>query len=392
MKKLLLFLAVLVLFLSSCNSTKKNLQRGNYDEIITKSVKKLIKNPDNTKDAILLDKAYNLANERDFDAVKYLKLEGQPESWDRILQHYSSLKNRQNQIKAVMPLKLNGQLTNYKQEDYDAEIVKAKRKAASYFYANGKRLLASNDKVLIRQAYGELIRAKSYAGFSYLDLDNLISEAQYKGISRVFVEVENTSLFNFPPEFMSEIISGNTAYLNTDWVHYFFEQEEDQNDYDYIALVKIRNVQVSPDDIKSLDHVYKKKVEDGFVYLLDARGNVKKDTVGNDMKEIKYKAIQCALVETVQHKEVRINGEVEFIELNPVERLIGQKPFNAETVFHHVSARAIGDINALDEEAKQLINSKQIPFPSDQELVFNNAIHVQEAIYRILRYNQAYFK
>jgi hypothetical protein len=392
MKKSLLFLSLTLFLFSACNSSKKNLEQGNYDEIISKSVKKLIKNPENNKDAILLDKAYKLANERDLDAIKFLKLDGQPDTWDRILQHYEALKRRQQILKPILPMNLNGQQIQYKQVDYNASIIESKNKATAFFYANGKRLLESTDKLLIRQAYAELVRAKSYAGSSYLDLDNLIREASNKGISRVFVKVENTSLFNFPPEFMEEIISGNTGRLNSEWVHYFFKHSNDQMEYDYLTLVKIRNVQVSPDDVKSIDRVYKKNIEDGFEYVLDASGNVKKDTAGNDIKKIKYKALQCALVETVQHKEARFIGEVEFFELNPVERLIGQKPFGTETVFHHVSARAIGDVRALDAEAKQLLKSKQIPFPRDKELVFNNAMRIQEAIHRILRSNQVYFK
>lgn len=392
MKRIFLFLVASLLLFSACNSSKKNLQKGNYDEIITKSVKKLIKNPDNTKDAMLLDKAYKLANERDLDAIKFLKLEGQPNTWDKVLYHYELLRNRQQRLKPVLPLQLNGQLINYSQVDYDAFIIESKRKAAAYFYANGKRLLESTDKLSIRQAYEELIRAKSYAGSSYFDLDNLIRDAEYKGISRVFVSIENSSLFNFPPEFMEEIMSGRTNRLSTKWVHYFFRHSNDKINYDYLALIKIKNVQVSPDDVKSIDRIYKKNVKDGFEYVLDSSGNVKKDTAGNDIRKIKYKALQCALVETIQHKEARFIGEVEFFELNPVERLIGQKPFGTETVFHHVSARAIGDIRALDAEAKQLINSKQIPFPSDEELVFNNAMQIREAIHHILRSNQVYFK
>lgn len=392
MKRIFLFLVASLLLFSACNSSKKNLQKGNYDEIITKSVKKLIKNPDNTKDAILLDKAYKLANERDLDAIKFLKLEGQPNTWDKVLYHYELLRNRQQRLKPVLPLQLNGQIINYSQVDYDAFIIESKRKAAAYFYANGKRLLESTDKLSIRQAYEELIRAKSYAGSSYFDLDNLIRDAEYKGISRVFVSIENSSLFNFPPEFMEEIMSGRTNRLSTKWVHYFFRHSNDKINYDYLALIKIKNVQVSPDDVKSIDRIYKKNVKDGFEYVLDSSGNVKKDTAGNDIRKIKYKVLQCALVETIQHKEARFIGEVEFFELNPVERLIGQKPFGTETVFHHVSARAIGDIRALDAEAKQLINSKQIPFPSDEELVFNNAMRIRQAIHRILRSNQVYFK
>lgn len=392
MKKTLLLLSLSVFLFSACTSSKKNFQQGNYDEAIVKSVKKLLKKPDDNKEAILLDKAYKLANAQDLDHIKFLKLDGQPDTWDRILQHYESLKRRQQRLKPVLPVKLNGQLVNYKHVDYDAEIVNSKRKAAAFFYANGKRLLESTDKMLIRQAYGELMRAKTYAGSSYMDLDNLIEEAAFKGISRVFVKLENTSLFNFPPEFIDEVISMNTRRLNSDWVHYFFRQSNNQIEYDYLALVKIKKVQVSPDDVRSIDRIYKKNIEDGFEYVLDARGNVKKDTAGNDIKKIKYKALQCALVKTIQHKEARFIGEVEFFELNPVERLIAQKPFGTETVFHHVSARAIGDVRALDAEAKQLLNSKQIPFPRDEELVFNNAMRIQEAIHRILRSNQIYFK
>jgi len=392
MKRIFLFLAISLFVFSSCNSSKKNFQKGNYDETITKSVKKLIKNPDSNKDALLLDKAFKLANERDLDAINFLKLDGQPDTWDKILRRYKMLNNRQKQLKAILPLKLNGQLINFRQVDFNAEIIEAKRKAAAYFYANGKRLLESNDKQLIRQAYGELIRAKTYAGPSYLDLDNLIKEAEYKGISRVFVSIENASLFNFPHGFMTELVSGNTNRLNSDWVQYYFKNTNDQMEFDYLALVKIKNVQVSPDDVKTIDRVYKKNVEDGFEYVLDAKGNVKKDSIGNDIKKIKYKALQCALVETVQHKEARFVGEVEFIELIPNDRLLGRKPFASQTVFHHVSARAIGDTNALDAETKQLLNSNQIPFPSNNELVFNNAIRVQKAIHNILRTNQGYFK
>lgn len=392
MKKILSLLISALLVLTACNSSKKNLERGNYDEIISKSVKKLIKNPDSSKDAVLLDKAYKLANDRDLDAIKFLKLEGQPDNWDKILKHYAALKARQNSLKPVLPFKLNGQLTNYKQIDYDAEIVNAKRKAAAYFYANGKRLLESGDKQFIRGAYAEFIKAKSYMPSQYPDLENLIAQARYMGISRVVVEIQNESQYNFPKEFMKQILSGSAANLNSQWVQYYFSDTDEQIDFDYAAVVKFLNVQVSPDEIKNEDHVFKKKVEDGFEYVLDARGNVKKDTAGNDIKKLKYKEIQCALVKTIQHKEAILNGEVEFYDLHPHEQLIAKKPFGATSVFHHVSARAIGDEAALDADARQMIKMKKVPFPMDEELIFGNATQVQEAVWRLLRDNQGLFQ
>ncbi len=47
--------------------------------LIEKSVKNLIKKPDSEKMPIMLDKAYKLANDRDLDRIKYLKMEGNPE-------------------------------------------------------------------------------------------------------------------------------------------------------------------------------------------------------------------------------------------------------------------------------------------------------------------------
>ncbi len=42
-----------------------------------------------------------------------------------------------------------------------------------------------------------------------------------------------------------------------------------------------------------------------------------RDSLGNDMKQKKYKTLQCALVETVQSKTCRIDGDVEVIQMNP---------------------------------------------------------------------------
>lgn len=99
MKKIALLFFGFVFVFTSCTSSKKNLQKGNYDAIITHSIKKLIKNPDANKQAVLLDKAFLLANERDLEAINYLKLEGQAGSWEKIFQHYDRLKQRQNQLK-----------------------------------------------------------------------------------------------------------------------------------------------------------------------------------------------------------------------------------------------------------------------------------------------------
>ena len=91
MKKIAYLLAI-ILVITSCVSSKKQLQKGNYDAAIEKSVKKLMKKQDDKDEILILDKAYNIANEQDLSRVKYLKLESNPNTWDEILNHYLRLK------------------------------------------------------------------------------------------------------------------------------------------------------------------------------------------------------------------------------------------------------------------------------------------------------------
>src|SRR4030042_3703543 len=125
-----------VAILSSCASSTKLMQKGRYDEAINKAARALMKKPGRTNDARTLDKAYQLANELDEDRINFLKQEGNPESWDEVVARYSNMKNRQNTVRAVLPLNIDGQQINYRMIDYDQEIINAKGKAAEYFYNN----------------------------------------------------------------------------------------------------------------------------------------------------------------------------------------------------------------------------------------------------------------
>jgi hypothetical protein len=116
------------------------------------------------------------------------------------------------------------------------------------------------------------------------------------------------------------------------------------------------------------DTLIKREIEDGFQYVLDASGNVMKDTLGNDIKVKKYKAVQCALVESIQLKECHIDGDVEVLSINP-SQILKKDPIHAESFFEHRSARAIGDIEALMPAELEKTRAQAIPFPSDLEMV-----------------------
>jgi len=384
MKKIIYFLLA-GMILTSCGSSKKMLQKGNYDAAIQKSVKQLRKKPDDAKEAATLDEAYRRVNQLDRERVKFLEREDNPGNYDEIFSIYERMKNRQSLVRTVLPLNVNGRHIDYEYVDYDAKIISSKRKAAEYYFHSGQDLMKTGTKEAYRQAYIEMTKAQDYSGGMYPELDPLIEEARYKGISRVLVLVNNMTHINLEPRFEEDLLEIDNRGLNSDWVEYHFRDLDQDISYDYTIYVNMEMISVSPDEVKEKDNLYKKKVEDGFDYVLDANGNVMKDTAGNDIKIPRYKTLQATLIETHQFKSVRIDGNVEIIQNNP-RRQLRKEPIGAEHIFEHHSARMVGDIEALDEEARSMIEREAVPFPGDFEMIYMCAETlkpaIQQAIYK----------
>lgn len=382
----LMWIAALAL-VHSCSSPTKMMQQGNYDALIEKSVKNLIKNPDSEEDAANLEKAYQLANERDMDRVRYLKMESNPNTWDEMLNLYGGLKNRQASVRRVLPIHAGGKTIEFPYVDYDAEIVAAKRKAAEYYNAHGRKLMEEKNKESYRQAYYELRKAQEYAGGSYTDLNGLIDRAHDLGMSRVLVGVVNKTILNLPPEFLDGLVAVNASELNSEWVTFDTRKLSNNAAYDYYVDIVLQTIDVSPDLVQEKDAIEKKTIENGFEYVLDSKGNVMKDTAGNDIKVKKYKEIQCTVIETHQQKDCQIKGEIEFIADNP-QTLLKKQPIGAGTHFEHISARAVGDINALSPEKKQLTERKPLPFPEDIRMILDCTEALKNAIREAVQANR----
>jgi hypothetical protein len=376
-----------IFLILSCSSPEKLLQKGNYDALIEKSVKNLVKNPNSEEDASMLDKAYKLANDRDQERAKYLKMEGNPNSWDEMLGLYASLKNRQASVKRVLPLHIGSRTIQYDYVDYDAEIVAAKHKAADYYYTHGRKLMENKNKDSYRQAYAELKRAQEYSGDSYQDLNHLLDQAHFLGTSRVLIGVVNRTIINLPAEFSDGLVAVNATELNNEWVEYYTRKPDQNIDYDYNIDIILQTIDVSPDLLQEKDEIEKKTVDNGFEYVLDSKGNVMKDTAGNDIKIKKYKEIQCTVVESHQQKDCQIKGEIEFLTSNP-QTLLKKQPIAAGTHFEHVSARGIGDLNALSPEKKKLIDLKPLPFPNDVGMILDCTEALKKSINEAIQYNR----
>jgi hypothetical protein len=378
MKKSIGILFTLTIILSGCASSKKQLQRGNYDSAIATAVKELRKNPDDEKQAEILERSYNIVNEQDNERIRFLKMENRPQNWDEIYQVYKRMSDRQSMIRTVMPLSIGNRSIEFPYVDYMPEMINAKRKSADFYYAHGIELMKTGIKENYRQAYYEFVRAKEYVG-DYEGIDEKILEARSLGMSRVFVSLQNTTMIVFPKDFEEDLLSVDLQALNSEWVEFHLMNLDQNINYDYYINVNVRNIAVSPDRTEERDSVVKRDVEDGFTYKLDSRGNVMKDTLGNDIRVKKYKTLQCAMVSTLQTKACHIDGDIEIIQMNP-KNLLKKDPVGAESTFEHVSARAIGDIGALSPSQLERTKETAVPFPSDIEMVLRCSGALKQAI------------
>ena len=387
-KKIAPVIFILTIILSGCGSSKKQLQKGNYDAAIDKAVKQLRKDPDDVKQIEILTQSYNVSNDQNNERIRFLKMEGRPGNWDEVYLNYKALNDRQSLVRTVTPLNMNGRSVDFPYIDYMPEMINAKRKAADFYYGHGNELMKTGLKDSYRQAYNEFIRAKEYVG-DYEGIDNKIQESKFKGMSRVFVTIQNSSILKFPPEFELDLLALDFPRLNSEWVEYHTQNLNSNTSYDYFINVNVKSIIVSPDQTVQKDTVVKRDVEDGFTYLLDKKGNVTRDSLGNDIKIKKYKTLQCALVESLQTKACRIDGDVELVQMNP-NQVLKKDPIGAQSAFQHISSRALGDTQALTPALLERTKTSPLPFPSDIEMVVRCSESLKIAIRGAIQENRRF--
>jgi hypothetical protein len=385
--KNIIYILITSLIISSCGNSTKLMQSGRYDDAISVSVRKLKKKNQKEKEILALEESYRKANDRDKEKINYLKKEGNPDNWTKIYEVFNIMKGRQERVKPLLPLYIESQKRNATFEivNYDDEIINAKQNAAQYMYAHAMQLLDKNNKTDARAAYNELQQVKSFYN-NYKDVDSQINRARNMGTSYVLFKMQNNTGVPLPPSFEEELYKISLTDLNADWIQYHTHKNKDMN-YDYTILVNIKNILVSPESQREIDYQETKTVPDGFTYLLDSHGNVRKDSLGNDIKVPKTKVISCSVQEMYQNKKATIAGTLDYIN-NGNNQLIKTDPIAADNLWEWRSATAIGDLNALKPETSQKIGKRPAPFPPSFDMLLQAGATLKGMVKNIILQNK----
>lgn len=373
MKRLLLA-TVLLSMLLSCSGRKqveKALYTGNYDAAITNALKKLRtnKNIKRKQDfAYLLQDAYNKATARDLNSIDHLKKDGNPEQYKTIYELYANIDARQKSIKPVLPLRIDGKELAFNFVDVSDNIVDYRYKTSEYLIDKGVGLLDTDDKFKSRKAYN-LLNYIEKINPNFEENRSLMDEAYIKGLDHVIVQIENQTEQIIPNKLKDELLDFNAYGLNQFWTQYHTDKVTDIN-YDYELQLQLKQINISPEHVREKQINRKREIIDGWDYVYDSNGNVKKDSSGNDIKVDKIIEVKARYIKFSQFKSTQVVANVVYSDLQSNQK-IDQFTIDSEFIFENFYAEFRGDKRALLKEDMGLLQNGFMDFPLDEQMVYD---------------------
>lgn len=375
MKKLLLLLTIMVL--GACSGVKKTqeaLNTGNYTTAMNKAIKNLADNK--TKKGhqqfiVLLEEAFAKNTAREQQEIAFLQNDGNPANLEAIYNKYLQLKQIQQQIRPLLPLYIidEGRNAEFKFVNYDNQILNTKDDLSEHLYQNALNLLGSAKyKSDYRAAYDDL-KYLQEINPGYRETVAKMDEAYNKGLEFVRVEIANQTQQIIPERLEAELLDFNAFGIDNFWLQYHTRPLQNIN-YDYAMNLDFMEINISPERINETQVIKERQIKDGWEYLLDRDGNVVKDSLGNKIKVDKMRTVTCKLFQFTQFKSAQIGAKVSFTNLRDGQ-VINSYPLSSEFIFEHIFANFQGDKRALEDDLLLYLNAREVPFPSNEQMVYD---------------------
>ncbi|MGZ0017477.1 hypothetical protein [Yeosuana sp. AK3] len=386
MKKLIL-LTCLAGFILSCSTRKqveKAINTGNYELAIADALDKLKTNKSKKSKedyVLMLHDAYIKAVDRDLNSIKFLKKDNNPENYQDIYETYVKLNARQETIKPIMPLQINNKTIPFRFNDYSNDMLQARDNTSDYLYEKGLDLLDSDSKPNIREAYNVYNYIESINP-NYEKTRAFMDEAHARGTDYVIVTIENQSNQVIPKRLEDDLLNFDTYGLNQFWTVYHAYQDTNLS-YDYAMTLQMKRINISPEQVKETQLVREREMVDGWEYKLDRNGNVKKDSLGNDIKIDKIIKVKARFSQFNQIKSTQVMGNVVYVDLK-TNQLVDTFTLESEFLFQNIFAAFRGDKRALTKDDLRLLNNRRVPFPSNEQMVYDTGEDLKRKLKNII--------
>ncbi|HET8735585.1 MAG TPA: hypothetical protein VFM69_03200 [Pricia sp.] len=389
MKKLLLFSWLLVIFVacSSVKKTKKAINLGNYGQAIDISIQNLANNKmkkGHQEYVLMLEEAFQKITDRELQQIEFLKNDGNPAHSEAIYRGYTDLNRIQERIRPLLPLRIYDKNRNarFAFNDYQDDLLNSKDDLSDYLYDNATDLL--------RNATNKRDYRKAYDDFAYLeeidpgsdDVKSKMEEAYAKGQDYVKVNMVNNTDQIIPVKLQEDLLNFNTYGLDSKWTQYHSKTLSDIQ-YNYAMELALKSIDISPEQVSEKQIIKEKQIKDGYKFATDTNGNVVRDSLGNKIKIDRFRTVKCNFYQFTQFKSARVSGLVSFTDL-ATQQPMDSYPLTSEFVFEHVYADYDGDKRALDGELVPLLHLASVPFPSNDQMVYDAGEDLKSRLKSIL--------
>lgn len=381
--KPILALTLLMIMFSSCSSVQKMMDQGRYDDAIHNSVKKLTGKAKKEKYVRILEDAFQKANTRDMRGIEMNQVTNTAESWKQIISLTSRIQSRQDKIEPLLPLESQD---GYRAKFSFVKLEQIRKDAVSTAVAlymdrmfeladaarNGDKGAAQEAHILIDQ-----IKTLDHT----INNNSLQQEMRELGTNHILVEVDNQSRALLPAGWAEEILASDLYAKDKTWER-FYNSNSARSKFDYVATIVILDVLTSREEFRERSQDYTKEIVDGWEYVLDSRGNVLKDSLGNDVKRDKYVKVNATVVEYLQEKRSLIRSRLDVTSFNKQNKLIS-RPIEYEQRFEHIARNVYGDERALESKLRGTV--QRVPYPSDSEMLWGALRGLKPLVYDEIR-------
>jgi len=355
----LLLLATVYLF--SCKSASKAYEKGNYNDAIDISTKKLQKDPSDYEAKTILQNAYKEAVKHHEDQIRILSNSKSDLRFERIYSEYVSLQRLYDKVNRYPTASKFVNPT-----DYSEYIETYKNKAADIHEEKGVKWMEQADKgkSAFREAYYEFNKALRFRPDDY-ELKNRRDTAYYNALTKVLVVPiqyygggYGNSSYSYQFRNFNENILRTLAYNSGgDFVKFYSEWD-------------LRNKNLEPDQILELNL---NRMSIGQPYDERSTRQVSKEVV---VKEIVHKPDSVtkqygtvyAKITTTRRTSVS-QGDLYITVRDTRGRTIWTDRFTGEHRWQTEFSTYTGDERALSESDRSQLNKQTQDYPREEEVM-----------------------
>lgn len=358
MDKLYSVLLLSTLYLLSCKSASKAYDKGNYNDAIDISLKKLQKDPNDYDAKTVLQNAYKSAVEQHENRIRIQANSKNELRYERIYGEYVALQRLHDKVnrypsaaKAVNP------------QDYSEYIETYRNKVADLHEEKGERWMAdaAKGKVAFREAYYAFNKALQFRPDNS-DLRQKRDSAYYKALTKVLVVPVQyygggygSGSYSYQLRNFHESILRTLAYnAGGDFVKFYSEWDlRNKNlEADQILELNLNRVNFGqPYDEKNVREVSKEVVVKEIVH--------KTDSVTKQYGKV------YARITTVKRTMIS-QGDL-FITIRDTKgRTMWSDRFTGEHRWQTEFSSYTGDERALSESDKNLVNKQTTDYPREE--------------------------